>query len=457
VREGRLLIRGGHLVTMDDATLDLARGDVLVEGSRIEAIRQDIPADDAEVIDARGMIVMPGMVDGHKHTWQTIFRGTGGNQTLQEFFGEAVPATAPHLQPDDVYASNLLGAVDALHAGVTTILDWCHATLTPDHSRAAFRALRESGIRAWFAHGPSLLTWSDREADHPADLRAIRNEMDAADGRVRLAMAARGPMFAELPVTIRDFSLARDLGIPISVHVDMPGYPGEDVLRLGDAGVLGPDVCLLHGNTITEREIEIALEAGCTFVDSSVCDVLMGIGSEITHRLLSAGAEFGISPDTPVVNPTDLFWTMRATLLLERSRAYRPTFEADAQPMGAHLSARRMVEAATIHGARAIWMGDQVGSLSPGKRADIVLLDGAALGLAPMNDPTEAICFDASPGNVDTVLVDGQIVKRGGRMVGVDVDRVRQLAVEARDRVFEAAARNGYQPRWRAAASALPA
>jgi 5-methylthioadenosine/S-adenosylhomocysteine deaminase len=454
----RVLIRGGQLVTMDDATSDIPRGDVLVEGSLIVAVQPAIAIDDAEVIDATDMIVMPGMVDGHKHTWQTIFRGTGGNQTLNQFFGEAVPATAPHLGPEDVYASNLLGAVDALDVGVTTMLDWCHATLTPAHSRAAAQGLRDAGIRAWFAHGPSLLTWSDRGADHPADLRALRrDEFPSDDGLVRLAVAARGPMFCDLPVAVREFALARELGIPISVHVDMPGYAGEDVLRLDASGALGPDVSLLHGNTMTEREIDAALAAGCRFVDSSVCDVMMGIGQEITQRLLARGIEFGISPDTTVVAGADLFWAMRATLLLERARAYRPVFEAGAQPEVGYLSAGRMVQAATIHAARAIWLGDETGSLTPGKQADVVLLR-PTLGMTPVNDPMEAIALQATPANVDTVLVAGRVVKRRGTLVDIDVARVRRLANEARDRVFEAAERDGYRPGWRAmVAYALPA
>src|SRR5262249_12284257 len=156
-----------------------------------------------------------------------------------------------------------------------------------------------------------------------------------------------------------DFALARELGIPISVHVDMPSYTGGDVVALDEMGALGPDVTLLHGNTLTDRELDLAIAAGCGFVDSSVCDVLMGIGQELTERLLARGIPFGISPDSAVVNTTDLFWIMRATVLLERSRAYGPVFAADQQPGEAHLTARRMLELATTGGAHAVWLGDR--------------------------------------------------------------------------------------------------
>jgi cytosine/adenosine deaminase-related metal-dependent hydrolase len=255
-------------------------------------------------------------------------------------------------------------------------------------------------------------------------------------------------MFADLDVTERDFALARELGIPISVHVDMPSYAGGDVVALDSMGALGPDVTLLHGNTLTEQEIDLALGAGCRFVDSSVCDVLMGIGQELTARLLARDIPFGISPDSAVVNTTDLFWVMRATVLLERSRVYGPVFAAGRQPDEAHLTARRMLGLATTGGAHAVWLDDRIGSLVPGKQADIVLLRTRDVNMLPFNDPTEAVVFDAGVHNVDSVLVAGRFVKRGGRLVSIDVPRLVRLATGSRDRVLEAAGREGYRPWW---------
>jgi len=445
----RILLRGGSILSMDEEIGELSSGDVLVEGSRIAAVGPSIAAADAQVVDAAGMVVMPGMVDGHKHTWQTIFRATCGDESLAQFFGEAVPSTAPHMAPSDVYASNLLGALDALNGGVTTFLDWCHITVTPDHARAALAGLVESGARAWFGYGRSLLTWDDRTLDHPADIRAIQREaFPTTSDRVRLAMAARGPMFADLEPTRRDFGLARELGVPISLHVDMPGYAGNDLVHLDDMGLLGPDVCFLHGNTLTDHEIDLGRAAGCHFVDSSQLDILMGIGGAITERLLRAGIRPGISPDSIVANPTDLFWVMRALILLERQRAYASTFAADRQPERGHLTARELLEMATIRGAEAVWLADEIGSLTPGKQADIVLLRTNDVAMQPLNDIATTIVFSASPAHVDTVLVGGRIVKRGGRIVAVDPDRAIRLARDARDRVYEAAARGGYRPRW---------
>jgi 5-methylthioadenosine/S-adenosylhomocysteine deaminase len=447
-----IVVRGGYVLSMDPTIGEIARGDVLVEGSKIKAVGPHLETPGATIIEAAGMIVMPGMVDGHKHTWQSIYRATCGDATLNGFFGEAVPATAPQMTPDDVYASNLIGSIDALNNGVTSFVDWCHITKTPEHARAALRALQDSGVRAWFAYGQSLLTWSDRTLDHPRDIKAIQQEAFASPGGlVQLAMAARGPMFADLQPTRRDFLFARELGIPISVHVDMPSYEGNDIVHLDDLGVLGPDVCLLHGNTLTDHEIDLAKAAGCTFVDSSQLDVMMGIGAPITNRLLRKGIRSGISADSIVANPTDLFWVMRALLLLERDREYRPVFDSNRQPDAAHLRARDMLEAATIRGAEAIWMGDRIGSLTPGKEADLILLNAQDINMQPLNDVATTIVLAAQVGNVDTVMVGGRIVKQAGRMVGLDVERALRLASEARDRVYIAAGRTGYTPAWRSA------
>jgi cytosine/adenosine deaminase-related metal-dependent hydrolase len=447
----RTLIRGAAILSQDPNIGLLRTGDILIEDGRLAAVGPRVDASDVALVDGNGLIALPGMVDGHKHTWQTIFRATSGDATLAEFFGEAVPATAPQMTPDDVYASNLLGAIDALDAGVTTFVDWCHITLSPEHSRAALRALRDSGARAWFAHGAPQPTWSDKSLEHPADLRSIKEEEFASesdDDLVRLAMAARGPMFANLDITKRDFAFARELGIPISLHIDMPGFAGNDVVELYRMGALGPDVTYLHGNTLTDEEIKLALDAGGHFVDSSVCDVLMGIGNAITERLLRHGIRPGISPDTTVNNPTDLFWVMRALVLMERARAFDGTFRRDTQPEHSHLSAPQMLDLATRAGAEAVWLGDEIGSLTPGKRADVVLLR-VSMNLQPLDDIETAVVYCADRGNVDTVIVDGRVMKRSGSFVGVDAARAVRLANEARDRVYEAAERHGYVPRWR--------
>ena len=441
-----LLLKRGCVISQDEAVGDLWPGDVLVEDGIIVDVAPSIERDDCEVIDAGGMIVMPGFSDGHRHTWQSIFRASVADRTVREFFGTLVPAIAPLMTPEDVYAANLAGAVDALEAGITTIVDWCHITLTPEHSRAAVDALEDSGIRAWFGHAPSLLTWDDRRRGHPEDIRSLRSERFEDPGRtVRLALAARGPAFTDLDVTARDFQLARELDLPITAHVSMVGYPPDDVKLLAREGLLGPDVALLHANAMSTEEITLAREAGCRFVDSSPLDVLMGIGPAITGRLLEAGVRPGISADTACANPTDLFWVMRAILLMERGRHYGERWERGEEASLPHLTTRDMLSLATTRGAESVWLDGVTGSISPGKAADLILLDGFDMNLLPLNDVVATVVLNATRSNVDTVLVAGRVVKRSGAMVSVDETRVKQLLLDTRDRLAMRAEAAGHR------------
>jgi cytosine/adenosine deaminase-related metal-dependent hydrolase len=437
----RLIIRDGCVLTLDPAIGDFRKADVLIEGSKIVQIAPEIQADDCEIIDAAGMVVMPGFVDGHKHTWQTVLRGSVVDLTLTQFFGEVVPAVAPRFTPDDVYASNLLGAVDALNGGITTLLDWCHITLTPEHTRAAVRGLKDSGVRAWFAHAPALLNWGDPTADHPADIRALQREEFSGSGQlVQLALAARGPAWTDEEATRKEFQLARDLGIPISVHVQMTGYPPGEVRKLHEAGLLGPDVTLLHGNSLTDEDIELARATGCKFVDSATCDIAMGIGPALHGRLLDAGIRPALSPDSPASLTTDMFFVMRSVLLLERARVYQRLWDNEGQVETPYLSTRDLLEMATVEGANACWLADKVGTITPGKEADIILIRGLDWNVLPLSNVIAGIVANATASNVDTVLVGGKVVKRHGEMVSVDAARVRRLVLEARDRLYEAVA-----------------
>ena len=248
---------------------------------------------------------------------------------------------------------------------------------------------------------------------------------------------------------MREIEFGRELGLPITVHVDLPGFGHNDVGRLHEAGALGPDLALLHGSTLTDGEIDLAMAAGCRFVDSSPLDVLMGIGPAVTGKLLRHGVRPGISADTSIANPTDLFWVMRAIALLERARAFQATFDRDSEPVDSHLNAHQLLEMATMGGAEAVWMGDQIGSLTPGKLADIVLIRASDLNMRPINDIEANVVYCAGRGNVDSVMVNGKFVKRGGRMISVDQERVLALADDARNKVYERAADRGYVPEWR--------
>src|SRR5213078_463195 len=225
----RLLLRGGAVVSMDPDVGILAKGDVLIEGDKIVQIAPNIQAD-AQVIDVTGDIVIPGFIDTHRHTWECAIRGCAPNATLDDYFVEVLDTFAPVYRPDDVYASNLAGSLECLNAGITTLVDWSHINNTPEHPDAAIKALQETGIRAEYAYGSANTSladyWFDSKIAIPGDdVRRIRNAY-SWDGLLTMAMATRGPGFCQEDVVRSEWALARELDLPITVHVAMGRLAG---------------------------------------------------------------------------------------------------------------------------------------------------------------------------------------------------------------------------------------
>ncbi len=226
----RTVLRSGHVISMDPDIGDLPQGDVLVEDGRIAAVRPEISAD-AEVLDMTGRIVIPGFVDTHRHTWEAPIRGVAPDATLDDYFVDILDSFAPLYTPEDVYAGNLAGALECLNAGITTLVDWSHINNTPEHPDAAIQGLAESGIRAQYAYGSANTSlaeyWFESTIAIPADdVRRIRGKYFASDdGLLTMGLATRGPGFCVNEVVAAEWALARELGIPITVHVAMGRLP----------------------------------------------------------------------------------------------------------------------------------------------------------------------------------------------------------------------------------------
>ena len=254
----RLLIRNGFVVSIDPDVGDVPDGEVLVEDGKIVDIGTDLGVSDAEQIDASGMIVMPGFIDTHRHTWQTPVRGVLPSCTLDHYFAVMLGQVGGFYRPQDVHIGDYAGSLEALNAGVTTLLDWSHISNTPDHSDAAIQGLKDAGIRAVYAHGMPTggEWWSFSELEHPADIRRIRETyFSSDDGLITLAMAARQPGNVNFDVAKHDWALARELGILISVHVGMRLHTLHytPVKDMHDLGLMGPDVCYIHMTDLERR------------------------------------------------------------------------------------------------------------------------------------------------------------------------------------------------------------
>ncbi|GII64872.1 TRZ/ATZ family hydrolase [Sphaerisporangium krabiense] len=437
-----LLITGGWVVSGDPVIGTARDTDVLVRDGKIAEVGQGIVAPGAEAIDASGMLVLPGLVDAHKHTWQSAVRHRCTGMDLMTYFGEMFGRLGPRYRPRDVYAGNLLGALAALDAGTTTLMDWSHVQNSPGHGDAAIQALREAGVRAVFGHGwplvdlPEWIMGSTR--DHTGDLRRIREDLlFDDDALVTLALAGRGPELSTMDVTRNDLAMARDLGIRTSIHMGCGERFGAmaAIARLNAAGLLGPDLTFVHCSENSDDELRMMADHG---VGAAVAPQheqgFPGIGHTPIDRLRGLGVTTGLSSDTETFGAADLFTQMKMALAAVRSRVNtgRSRFE---DPPSA-FSAEDVFHLATQGAADVLGLGDRVGSLTPGKAADIVLLRATDLNLHPVTDPVAAVVNAAHPGNVDTVLVAGAVRKRGGVLTGVDQDRLRDLAEESRRHVL---------------------
>lgn len=438
----RTLIRNSIIITVDRKLGDLASADLLIEDGRIAAVGRDLGVSDAEMIDGSRMIVMPGFVDTHRHTWQGVIRGVSSDWTLDEYLDGVLGRMASAFRPEDVYISNFYGALDALDSGITTLLDWSHISNTPEHADEAIRGLRESGIRAIYAHGAPGICWSEPERPHPDDLRRIRARHFASnDGLVTLMMAMRGPDFATFEATVEDVKMARELDVRISQHVGVAlrGKRNRSVQRMHEAGLLGPEMTHIHCTTCTDEELRLIAESGGSISVAARVEMSMGHGHPVTGRALAAGVRPCLSLDVVTTVGSNFFDEMRATLLLERALRHQEALDGDRELKRLPLTASDVIEFATIEGARACGLEERVGSITPGKQADLLLLRRDTPNLVPLNHPRGMTVLAAGVRNVDTIFVAGKIVKKDGRLLNADLDRVYGRVHEARDRLFREA------------------
>jgi 5-methylthioadenosine/S-adenosylhomocysteine deaminase len=434
-----LLIKGGHVITMDPALGDQPDSDVLVRDGVIVEVRPALETSgrDAEVIEAKGRLVIPGLVDTHRHVWQGAIGGFTPQITGVGYGPAVLTGIAPKHSADDVYAGTLWGALQALDAGITTIADWAHNLQSAAHADADLRGLQESGIRGYFLYGGPGPASDDPNPPHPLDARRLRDEQfpSGSNGRLRMGMALRGPCFTTPERNAEDFSFARDLGLPISLHVGMAGT-SDAVTTLRRDGLLGADVNYAHGNMLTEEELDLIAASHGTLSITPSTDMLMQFGTfPGTGPALVRGIRSGLGVDTICSAGTDLFSEMRLALAAERSRANAPALARGEQVPTVDLGQRDMLRLATLDGARVWNLDDQIGSLTPGKQADIAIIDMRSPHLDGFGDPVAVMVLGAGPADVETVIVGGDVVKRGGRLVGAHVDWARKLMHETRDRL----------------------
>jgi 5-methylthioadenosine/S-adenosylhomocysteine deaminase len=434
---GRTLIKGGLVLSMDPAIGDLPRGDVLIDGDRIVEVGRDLTATDAEVIDATGMIVMPGFVDTHRHIWEGLLRNIGTDVPLEgrsSYISHVLHKLAPAFRPEDAYIGDLVSALGAIDAGITTLLDWSHIQGSPAHTDAVVQALNDSGLRAVFAYGfPWWGKWEERQPSW--FVRAATEHFSTKDQMVTLALAAPGPEFTDFEVSRDHWKLAREADARITTHVGVGSY-GLDgkVQEMGEAGLLGPDTTYIHCTTLNDTEIQMIVDTGGTVSLASPVEMMMGHGMPPIQKFLDRGLSPSLSVDVETNVPSDMFNQMRSVLALQGAQAS----DGEKTP----LESRDVLACATIVGAAANGLEDKVGSLTPGKQADVILLRTDRMNVTPLNDPATAVVVGMDTSNVDTVLIAGRVMKRHGELLYVDWPAVKRMVDEARDHVL---AKSGFK------------
>jgi cytosine/adenosine deaminase-related metal-dependent hydrolase len=422
-----VVIRNAYVMTMEQGVGDLKEADVHVRDGAIVAVGQKLNAPGANVIDGRGMIVMPGLIETHWHMWNTLLRGMSGEKPDYGYF-RTTAMIGRVFEPGDMYQGTRLATAEAINSGMTFVHDWCHNVRGPDFAREDLRALKESGLRARFSYGP-MQAHDLKQTIDLADIEKLKNDWAqySNDGLITLGMAWRGhggnqPANA-VPENVwrAEYEAAGRLGLPISVHSSGSKAALGQIGGLSKAGMI-KNVQVIHAVYATADEISAMKAAGSSISIAPTSELRIGFGLPPATAFLDAGIPVGLSVDTvELVGNADMFAIMKTVQGIENGKAENEF----------KLSARRVVELATIEGARSMGIDDKVGSLKAGKRADIILIDTRAPNLGVFGDPAVMLVTAVQPANVDTVMVDGRILKRNGKLTALNATQIAKEAAEA--------------------------
>jgi len=431
----RMLLKGGTIVSMDARIGDVAKGDLLIEGKRITAVGGSINAAGAQVIDAANCIIIPGFVDAHRHSWEGQLRRINPNAATLDAYSAATHLSfAKFYRPEDMYAGNLITALGCIDAGITCIIDNSHNSRSAAHSDMAIRALMDSGIRGVHASGAPMA--GDWDHQWPQDLARLKKQFFSSDDQLVTLRMFAGPN--------RDqWAFARQLGLRITTEFQGPAM-SKLVDALADEKLVGPDNTFNHCGNLLESTWQNLKNSGATIDVCPRSDTQYGLGEGFPafQKALDHGMKPGFSVDNETSYSTDMFMEMRVAFHIQRGAATARKLAGDANPP-APVSVRDVLECATVNGAACAGLSDKIGTLAPGKEADIVMIRTDAINLYPSNNAIGTVVAAAERSNVDTVIIGGVVRKAHGRLVGVNMERFRKMADDSRRYLFE---KTGYKP-----------
>lgn len=442
-----MLLTGGVVVSMEPGVGVLAPGDVLLRGSRIAAVAPDLGAHAATadvVVDLRGHIVTPGLVDTHRHAWQAQMRRTIPDvDDLVGYLTSTLAEVAPAYTPHDMYVGTRLAALTALDSGITTMLDFSHNSRTPAHSDAAVQALHDTGIRA--VHASMAPHFGDWDRQWPGDLRRLRETWFGSDDQLvtlRLAALATPDIAPHLAFGPDLAQVARELDLGVSLDAMFGAGASAKILEWERAGLLGPRLTSIHSTALSPEAWRALGDAGATVALAPTSDMQIGLEDAVppVDESLAAGIRPGLSVDVEVALASDLFTQMRTLLSVQRMRAVNRGYGGDDAPP--RLTTLDVLDFATLQGARTNGLGDVTGSLAPGKRADLIVVDAEDVNNMPLNDPVGTLVLGTERSNVVSVWVDGQVRKWEGLLVDVDLRTLRAEVGSSRDDILRRVSRS---------------
>jgi 5-methylthioadenosine/S-adenosylhomocysteine deaminase len=465
----RIIIRGGSVMSMDPQVGDFPQADVLIEGKKILAVGRNLFAGNAAEIDARGRIVMPGFIDTHHHQFETALRSfladgilindhsntPSGNTTYFEFI---LLTFAPVYRPQDVYINELFGGLSQLDDGVTTVHDVSQIHHSPQHSDAAIKALFDTGRRAAFGYFESAganILGTNPGNQYPTDARRIKKQwFSSSDQLVHMIMG--GEVYLGDPTTDQSWTIGRQLGLQIAAHILSPFgiRPIMDKLAQGIGGNghigIGPDNLFIHMTGMSDLAWDRVQQTGAQVSLAVPIEMNMRHGMPPLLKMQSLGMEPSLSVDVECTLTADFFTQMRSTMNMQRVLVNQqvlqqgdfnppnqwPTPAPGTPPL---LTTRDVLRFGTMNGAKALRLDSKVGSLTPGKEADIIILDATAINVAPLNQVPGAVVSLMDRTNVETVIVAGKVRKWKGRLLDVDLNRLRSQLEDSRDYIFDKA------------------
>ncbi|MFE4336254.1 amidohydrolase family protein [Streptomyces sp. NPDC056831] len=437
----RVLFTGATIVTMDPGLGVIDGSDLLVEGDTITAVGRNLDAGDVVVVDATGTILTPGFVDTHRHAWEAQLRRIMPDvDDLGGYVMATLAGYATVYRPQDMYIGTRLAALTAIDSGITTMLDFSHNSRTREHSDAAVEALVDTGIRGVHASmGPHFGEW-DRQ--WPGNLTRLKDRYFSSDDQLltlRLAALATdeiaGPALAYGPELAR---AAKELGIGVSVDAVFGTASSDAVLRWAKDGILGPDVTLIHSTGLTPEAWKAMGGSGTTVALAPTSDAQIGLETAIpaVDEALSVGIRPGLSIDVEVALASDMFTQMRALHAIQRMRAVNAVYGTERQP--SRITTHDVLDFATLQGARTNGLADATGSLTPGKKADLLVIRAEDINNMPLNDPIGTVVLGSDARNISAVLINGEPRKWDGHVLDVDLTTLHGEVHASREYVLNA-------------------